>query len=289
MTRRAISPASRWQVRLERALALLALTLFIGLVVFASVTKELGSAVLLFALTSIAGLIVWLIVRLQRVEVERDCALAWSKESEWQASHHQHLFQISQAGPDSVQHLQQLHDLQQEIAALRERELVLEKQAYYDELTKLPNRTLLRHRFHSAVERYRRSNASFVVMMVDLNGFKSINDKYGHAVGDFVLVTTANRILSVLKASDTVARLGGDEFVLVIESVVDSEEFQHVSKKLVQVLFESMTLPDGKTIDVGASLGMSVYPNDGSDLSTLLAVADRAMYQCKATGLMKLD
>ena len=104
--------------------------------------------------------------------------------------------------------------------------------------------------------------------MVDLNGFKSINDKYGHAVGDFVLVTTANRILSVLKASDTVARLGGDEFVLVIES---------------------MTLPDGKTIDVGASLGMSVYPNDGSDLSTLLAVADRAMYQCKATGLMKLD
>lgn len=288
MLKRAAKPASRWQVRSQSALTLLALTLFIGLMVFASIMKELGAAVVLSALMTIAGLIVWLIVRLQRVEVERDRALAWSRESEWRASHHQHLLQISQNGPDSAQHLQQLHDLQREIATLRERELILEQQAYYDELTKLPNRTLLRHRFHSAVERYKRSNASFVVMMADLNGFKAINDKYGHAVGDFVLVTTANRILSVLRASDTVARLGGDEFVLVIESDIDSDEFQHVSKKLVQVLFEPMTLPDGKTIDVGASLGMSVYPNDGSDLSTLLAVADRAMYQCKATGLMMI-
>jgi diguanylate cyclase (GGDEF)-like protein len=288
MPKRAISAASRWQVRPESVLTLLALTLFLGLVVFASVTKELGPAVLLSALMTIVGLIVWLIVRLQRAEVERDRALAWSRESEWRASHHQHLLQIAQNGPDSAQHVQQLHDLQREIAALRAREAVLEDQAYHDELTKLPNRTLLRDRFSLAMERSKRSGAPFAVMMVDLNGFKEVNDKHGHEIGDFVLISTANRISGALRASDTVARVGGDEFVLVIESITDPEEFQHVSQNLLEVLFEPMNLPNGKTIGVGASLGRSIYPHDGADLSTLLSVADQAMYQCKATGLAKL-
>ena len=173
-------------------------------------------------------------------------------------------------------HLQQLLDLQREIAALRAREVVLEKQAYYDELTKLPNRALLRLRFRSAIERSMRNNLPFAILMLDLNGFKAVNDQYGHEIGDFVLVTTANRILGALTPTDTAARLGGDEFVLVIESATVSDDFEQVSQKLLDALFEPIRLPDGKTIDVGASLGKSIYPRDGSDLSALLAANEKA-------------
>jgi diguanylate cyclase (GGDEF)-like protein len=278
----------RPKVRPGIGLPLLISTPFLGMAVYASITREFGSLVLLSVLVIIAGLIAWLIFRIQKLEVERDRALAWPREAEWRASN-LHLLQSSQVGPPySVQHLHQLHDLQAEINALRARELVLEKQAHYDELTELPNRTLLRDRFSSAVERSKRSNTLFAVLMVDLNGFKVINDKYGHEVGDFVLVTTAHRILGALRASDTVARLGGDEFVLIVEGVSGSNDFEQVGKKLIEVLFEPINLPSGKIIGVGASLGMSVFPHDGADLTTLLAVADQAMYQCKATGLMRL-
>ena len=285
---RLINVAAQWAKRPSGLLILLALTLSLSLVVYASVTQELGSAVLLSTLITIAIFIVWLLLRLQKVEVERDRALAWSREAEWRASQQQ-LFQISQTGPESAMHLQQLLDLQKEIAALRAREVVLEKQAYYDELTKLPNRALLRLRFRSAIERSMRNNLPFAVLMLDLNGFKAVNDQYGHEIGDFVLVTTANRISGTLRPTDTAARLGGDEFVLVIESTTTSEDFEQISQKLLDTLFEPIRLPDGKTIDVGASLGKSIYPRDGSDLSALLAVADRAMYQSKATGLARLD
>lgn len=284
MKKRQIEAAARWAKRPNNLLILLALTMSFGVVVYAAVTKELGSAVLFSTLVTIAIFIVWLLLRLQKVEVERDRALAWSRESEWRASQ-QKVFQISQTGPESAMHLQQLLDLQREIAAMRAREAVLEKQAYYDELTKLPNRALLRLRFRSAIERSQRNNRPFAVLMLDLNEFKAVNDKYGHEIGDFVLVTTANRISGALTSADTAARLGGDEFVIVIQSATMSEDFERVTQKLLDVLFEPMTLPGGKIIDVGASLGKAVYPRDGSDLSALLAVADRAMYQSKANRL----
>jgi diguanylate cyclase len=269
-------------------LPLIASTLLVGVVAYAWFMQEFGSALLLSALMVVGGSIAWLIVRLQTTKTQRDRALAWCRETEWRTSNLL-LLQNSQSGPpDSVQQLQQLQDLQREIAALRARELILEKQAHYDELTDLPNRALLRDRFHSAVERSKRSNMPFAVLMVDLNGFKAINDKFGHEVGDFVLITTANRILGALRASDTVARLGGDEFVLIIEAMSDAEEFEQIGRKLIEILFEPISLTNGKIIGIGASLGMAVYPGDGSDLSALLAVADQAMYQCKATGLVSL-
>lgn len=288
MLKRPIQAKPKQKPRSKLALPLIVSTFLVGVVAYAWFMREFGSALLLSALMVAGGSIAWLIVRLQKTEAQRDRALAWSRETEWRASNLL-LSQNSQSGPpDSVQQLQQLQDLQQEIAALRAREMVLEKQAHYDELTDLPNRALLRDRFQSAVERSKRSNTPFAILMVDLNGFKAINDKFGHEVGDFVLVTTANRIMGALRASDTVARLGGDEFVLVIESMSDAEEFEQVGRKLVEVLFEPISLTNGKIIGVGASLGMAVFPGDGSDLTTLLAVADQAMYQCKATGLVSL-
>lgn len=288
MLERPIHAKPKPKTRSKFVWPLIASTLLVSVVAYAWFMQEFGSALLLSALMVVGGSIAWLIVRLQKTEAQRDRALAWSRETEWRASNLL-LSQNSQsAPPDSVQQVQQLQDLQREIAALRAREMVLEKQAHYDELTDLPNRALLRDRFQSAVERSKRSNTPFAVLMVDLNGFKAINDKFGHEVGDFVLVTTANRILGALRASDTVARLGGDEFVLVIESMSDAEEFEQVGRKLVEVLFEPISLTSGKIIGIGASLGMAVYPGDGADLATLLAVADQAMYQCKATGLVSL-
>lgn len=284
---RQIDTVVLWVKSPSGLLILLALTLTLGMVMYAALTQEFESAVLLSTLLTIASFMVWLLLRLKKVELERDRALAWSREAEWRASQLQ-LFQVSQTGPESAMHVQQLLDLQREIAALRAREAVLEKQAYYDELTKLPNRALLRLRFRSAIERSMRNNLPFAVLMLDLNDFKAVNDQYGHEMGDFVLSTTASRISGALTATDTAARLGGDEFVLVIESATASEDFEQVSQKLLNVLFEPIRLPNGTTIDVGASLGPAFYPRDGSNLSALLAVADRAMYQSKATGFEKL-
>lgn len=270
---------------LRRRSATLYSTLFLGMLVLASFTQEVEYALVFSGWVVFSGFIIALILRLQKTEVERDQALAWSRESEWRVSQLT-LQQDSLPGPSDA--LQQLQDLKQEIAALRARELVLEKQAHYDELTALPNRALFRDRFRSAIERAKRCDTSFAVLMIDLNGFKAINDRFGHEAGDFVLVATANKILSTLRATDTVARLGGDEFALIVESITDSEEFAQVGKKLIDALFNPIRLPNGTTVGVGASMGMSVYPDDGSDLNTLLAVADQAMYHCKATGFVSL-
>lgn len=178
--------------------------------------------------------------------------------------------------------------LQNEIAELHARELLLKAQAHHDGLTGLANRILLTDRFRFAVERAKRSGASFALLMVDLNDFKAINDNYGHAAGDFVLVTMAKRLVGTVRACDTVARLGGDEFVLIIESFEDPKELVHLAQKLVETLSNSITLDLGAVVKVGASVGLALYPDHGADMNDLLYVADHAMYECKTSGLMSL-
>lgn len=178
--------------------------------------------------------------------------------------------------------------LKSEMEALLARQKVLESQAYHDGLTGLANRTLLSDRFHLAVERAKRNGVPFAVLMVDLNEFKIVNDRHGHATGDAVLVVMANRLVGAVRASDTVARIGGDEFALLIESVGRREEFAQLGQKLIDSLFEPITLADGSRVHSGASVGMAMYPSDGETLSDLMSVADKTMYECKASGLMSL-
>lgn len=178
--------------------------------------------------------------------------------------------------------------LKSEIEMLQARQKVLESQAYHDGLTGLANRVLLADRHNLAVERAKRNGVPFAVLMVDLNEFKTINDRHGHATGDAVLVAMANRLLGAVRGSDTVARVGGDEFVLLIESVGRREEFAQLGQKLIDSLFEPIMLPDGTTVHSGASLGMAMYPSDGESLAELMSVADKSMYECKASGLMNL-
>ena len=181
-----------------------------------------------------------------------------------------------------------VQELQIEIAGLREREQLLVVQAHHDGLTGLANRNLLADRFHFAVERSKRSGKSFALLMVDLNGFKSINDNYGHVAGDTVLVAIAKRLVGALRASDTVARLGGDEFVLIIESIEEAQELDHIGQKLIDTLSEPIALGNGVVVNNGASVGLAFYPDDGADMNDLLNVADQAMYECKSSGLMDL-
>ena len=178
--------------------------------------------------------------------------------------------------------------LQREIAALERATQHLKNQAFTDNLTGLANRLLLADRFQLTLERSKRNRVEFALLMVDLNGFKIINDHFGHAAGDLVLRTVAQRLMTAVRASDTVARIGGDEFVLLIESFEDPDELVHIGRKLIATISEDITLQSGATVNVGASVGFGLFPRHGADLEGLLQTADEGMYDCKASGLMEL-
>lgn len=183
---------------------------------------------------------------------------------------------------------QRTAELEEIIAQLRCRQQQLEAQLHHDELTGLANRKLLQDRFQCAMERAKRNGDCFAVLMVDLDGFKAINDHYGHAAGDTVLVAVARRLQASVRTCDTVARLGGDEFVLLVEAVRDAQEVALVSRKLTRILAQAIQLDCGTTVSVGASIGLALYPGDGMDFAHVLCVADQAMYTCKNTHRMRL-
>lgn len=161
--------------------------------------------------------------------------------------------------------------------------------AYFDHLTGLANRTLLEDRFQLAVERAKRSQLQFALVMIDLNNFKQINDTHGHLAGDHILIQVSQRLQKAVRASDTVARFGGDEFVLIVEALENRHELGAIGAKLVDTLGERIVLgPDQESVSISASIGFSIYPDDGAALNDLLDVADRAMYECKSSGLMPL-
>jgi diguanylate cyclase (GGDEF)-like protein len=172
------------------------------------------------------------------------------------------------------------------VKKLQNAERSLKKHAFFDPLTGLANRLLLIDRFQLAMQHSKRSLKQFAVLMIDLNKFKDINDTYGHSAGDTVLVTIAQRLVSLVRSSDTVARLGGDEFVLIIESVAEREQIATLGRKLVDLLAEPITLDSGEVVSLGGSVGFAWYPKDGENLKDILEVADQAMYFCKTSGLM---
>lgn len=178
--------------------------------------------------------------------------------------------------------------LEETIKTLHQRQHQLEVQAHYDTLTGLANRKLLQDRFQTAVERAKRSGDSFALLMIDLDGFKAVNDSFGHLAGDGVLVTVAQRLLACSRNCDTAARIGGDEFVLIVESIHDAAEVTSIGHKLIRALSQDIEVDDDTTVTIGASLGIAMYPDDGAGLSEMMSVADLAMYECKSSGHMSL-
>ncbi|WP_199609066.1 diguanylate cyclase domain-containing protein [Flocculibacter collagenilyticus] len=170
--------------------------------------------------------------------------------------------------------------------ALEEQKLAeekLRKLANYDPLTGLPNRALLMDRLDHAMARTNRSQRSFAVCFIDLDGFKKVNDEHGHGIGDGLLVKVAKLLKLAVREQDTVARLGGDEFVLILEDM----QSQHDIERIAGVIFESMAKIkdiDGYPIVISPSMGIAMYPEQGKSRSELLKYADTAMYQAKVAG-----
>jgi diguanylate cyclase (GGDEF)-like protein/PAS domain S-box-containing protein len=159
--------------------------------------------------------------------------------------------------------------------------------AYTDPLTGLANRTSLMPALDQAVQRARRRNSKLAVVFFDLDGFKQINDLYGHDAGDALLVELAGRLRDNLRSSDLIARLGGDEFVVVLEELQDAEPVEAVAKKLLAETVRPYNLPGpgtGASASVTASIGISMFPDDAADASALMKHADIAMYAAKQAG-----
>ena len=186
-------------------------------------------------------------------------------------------------------HVREKSTWKMESARLHSHVKLLMQQAYYDSLTGLGNRNLLADRFKFAVERFKRSKATFALLMIDLNHFKFINDNYGHRAGDEVLITSSRRLVSAVRASDTVVRLGGDEFLLLIERAGKCNDVFHLGQKLIDSLSEEIALSCGEVVSVGASVGIAQFPKDGFDFSRLVEFADQSMYECKTSGRMPLE
>jgi diguanylate cyclase (GGDEF)-like protein len=154
--------------------------------------------------------------------------------------------------------------------------------ALHDNLTKLPNRLLLEDRLQHAIEKAARNGSTFALMFVDLDGFKEINDVYGHMVGDQLLLHIARNLKSVVRAEDTLARIGGDEFVLLMQVGEPSDAANAAEKMLVQVGLP-LSFEHGD-LNVTGSVGVAIYGDDGVDARALMANADAAMYSAKEQG-----
>jgi diguanylate cyclase (GGDEF)-like protein/PAS domain S-box-containing protein len=167
-----------------------------------------------------------------------------------------------------------------EINELKKAEQDLQHLATHDILTSLPNRYLLLDRMKQSIQRANRDASLFAVLYVDLDGFKTINDRYGHQIGDQALKEIAIRLDANIRRSDTVARMGGDEFVVLLDGINQPENAMMVAQKLRAVLREEFEFDE--TIErVTASIGISLYPANGVRASDLLNAADHAMYSAK--------
>lgn len=173
-----------------------------------------------------------------------------------------------------------VHRQQREIKAQRDQ---IHHLATHDNLTGLPVMRLATERSHRAMAHARESGRKIAFMFLDLDGFKAVNDQHGHDAGDRVLREVALRLRSAVRAADTAARIGGDEFVVVLHELTHAQAAGDVADKILRTL----ALPidyNGHTLQVGASIGIAIFPDHAEDLDELRRVADKAMYAVKASG-----
>ncbi|TXI37557.1 MAG: diguanylate cyclase, partial [Nitrosomonas sp.] len=171
-----------------------------------------------------------------------------------------------------------------DITQMKQSEAQLAHLAHYDPLTGLPNRLLVQSRLYHAIERAQRHNLRIATLYVDLDRFKNVNDSLGHPIGDELLIMLAARLKKRLREEDTLARLGGDEFLLVLEDIKEPSEPASVAQTLIDLLATPFALPSGHEIFINASIGISLFPDDASNVTELIQHADMAMYLAKKEG-----
>jgi diguanylate cyclase (GGDEF)-like protein/PAS domain S-box-containing protein len=170
-----------------------------------------------------------------------------------------------------------------DISLLKAAQRELEQLASFDALTGLPNRRLLNDRLEQTLRRMHRRNDGLAVMFIDLDGFKTVNDTHGHSIGDLALQAVASRLQRCVRSSDSVGRWGGDEFAIVLDGARLPSDATLVGERIVAAMAEPLVL-EGRQITLAASIGIAVYPDDGTDAAELLRNADAAMYEVKQAG-----
>ena len=174
--------------------------------------------------------------------------------------------------------------IKQDITERKKHEEQIKQLAFYDVLTGLANRRKLLEHLNYLININQREQRLFALLMLDLDKFKSVNDLFGHAAGDELLQQVANRILKHLRNTDMVARLGGDEFVIVLEGLYKTDYAAQVALKIINDLSLSFELSNHHTVHIGASIGISLYPEQGNTPEVLIDRADIALYQAKENG-----
>lgn len=169
-----------------------------------------------------------------------------------------------------------------DITERKQLENELKQMAYFDDLTDLPNRKLLDRHIEKALARSKRHNHNFILMFIDLDDFKLVNDTMGHEAGDLLLKEVVKRLNENIREEDLISRIGGDEFIIVFEDT-SMEEIEAIAQRII----DFVSLPymiNEKEAKVSVSIGVSMYPNDGEDKETLIEHADKAMYFAKNNG-----
>ncbi|MEC9040753.1 sensor domain-containing diguanylate cyclase [Marinobacter sp. bablab_jr008] len=179
--------------------------------------------------------------------------------------------------------IQQLILTFSDITARVQAEKQMFRLAHFDKLTGLPNRTALETHLEQAIEQARRQHHHFALMFLDLDKFKPVNDTMGHQAGDELLRNVARRLKHSIRANDVVGRRGGDEFVIITGPLTNDADAQPIARKMIQVLNEPFHI-QGRTVQIGASVGIALYPDNGQTAEQLLATADKAMYSVKTSG-----
>lgn len=170
-----------------------------------------------------------------------------------------------------------------DITERAEAEETIRHQALHDPLTGLPNRKALDERLEIMIRQAERHHSKIAVMFLDLDRFKNVNDSLGHMIGDTLLKEVASRFRATIRAEDTVARLGGDEFVLLLSEVTHSGDVINVSKKIIEAMQAPVQIGQ-HSLHITTSIGIALYPSDGTDTNALLKNADTALYRAKELG-----
>ena len=154
--------------------------------------------------------------------------------------------------------------------------------ANHDRMTELPNRELFYDRLSQAISQAKRKSERLAVFFLDLDGFKLINDEFGHDAGDVVLKIVSQRLHACVRSMDTVARLGGDEFAIILNEMGNIVDASNLAEKIIRIISDPMSIQDNEQCSVGISIGIAIYPENGAELDRLLNASDQAMYESKA-------
>jgi len=171
----------------------------------------------------------------------------------------------------------------QDITERKQADKIIQELAYFDSLTKLPNRQMFMDRITQAFIHEQRNNQGFSLLFLDLDGFKKVNDTLGHKAGDAVLKQVAQRLRDCVREGDTVARLGGDEFTVILANTVQKQGIVITANKIIDAINAPINI-DTHTPHIGVSIGIAIYPADGDEVDTIIQHADRAMYTAKKAG-----